>query len=146
MGESLCSHFNIEGGEICNIFSVLCFIISRKVKTPLKCKERFVQCMQKVLRLIECIKSGLQSFPVLLTFQPNNSLLWGCLCTGRCLAADTHQKPTAGDSQYTENIQLNKVIGESENCVFYIMDKTNQAFWPAQYIVRIPPGPLLTCL
>ena len=29
--------------------------------------------------LIEHVKSGLQSFLVLLTFWPNNPLLWGCL-------------------------------------------------------------------
>ena len=35
--------------------------------------------MEKVLRLIEHVKSGLQSLFVLLTFWPNNPLLWGCL-------------------------------------------------------------------
>ena len=38
-----------------------------------------------------------------------------------------------GDSQYTQNIQINKVIGENEKCVFYFMDKTKQTFWPTQY-------------
>ena len=41
--------------------------------------KRFVQHMEKVLWLIKCVKSGLQSFLVFLTFWPNNSLLWGCL-------------------------------------------------------------------
>ena len=41
---------------------MLCFIISRKVKTRLKRKKWFVQCMEKVLWLIERVKSGLQSF------------------------------------------------------------------------------------
>ena len=31
-----------------NIFSILHFIISRKVKMQLKHKKRFVQCMEKV--------------------------------------------------------------------------------------------------
>ena len=35
--------------EKSNIFSILCFIVSRKVKTQLKCTKRFVQCMEKVL-------------------------------------------------------------------------------------------------
>ena len=30
-------------------FGTLCFLISRKVKTQLKCKTRFVQCTEKVL-------------------------------------------------------------------------------------------------
>ena len=42
-------------------FGVLCFI-SRKVKTQLKHKKRFVQCVEKVLGLGEYVKSGLQSF------------------------------------------------------------------------------------
>ena len=29
-----------------NIFDILCFIISREVKMQLKCKKRFVQCME----------------------------------------------------------------------------------------------------
>ena len=58
---------------------MLCFIISRKVKMQLKRKKRLVQCMEKVLWLIKCVKSGLRSFLVLLTFWPNNSLLWGYL-------------------------------------------------------------------
>ena len=36
IGEFLCSHFNIEGRRKYNIFGILCFIISRKVKTQLK--------------------------------------------------------------------------------------------------------------
>ena len=30
-------------------FGILCFVISRKVKTQLKHKNRFVQCMEKLL-------------------------------------------------------------------------------------------------
>ena len=30
-------------------FCILCFIISRKVNTQLKCRKRFVQCVEKVL-------------------------------------------------------------------------------------------------
>ena len=44
------------------IFSILFFIISRVIKTQWKCKKRFVQYMEKVLWLIKCIKSSLQSF------------------------------------------------------------------------------------
>ena len=29
----------------------------------------------------------------------------------------------AGDSRHTQNIQINKVIGENEKCVFYFMEK-----------------------
>ena len=44
------------------------------------------------------------------------------LCTGRCLAvpfASTHEKPTGGDSRHTQNIHIDKVIGENEKCVLF---------------------------
>ena len=34
------------------------------------------------------------------------------------------------DSWHTQNIQINKVIGENE---FYLTEKTKQTFWPTQY-------------
>ena len=35
--------------------------------------------------------------------------------------------------QHTQNIQINKVIGENEKRVFYFMGKNNiWTFWPAQ--------------
>ena len=37
-----------------------------------------VQCMEKVLWLIEHVKGGLRNFLVLSTLWPNNSLPWGC--------------------------------------------------------------------
>ena len=37
-----------------------------------------------------------------------------------------------GDSQPTQNIQINKVIGENEKCVFYFTEKTKWTFWPKQ--------------
>ena len=42
--------------KICNIFGILCFIISRKVEMQQKHAKRFVQCVEKVLWLIECQK------------------------------------------------------------------------------------------
>ena len=39
-----------------------------------------------------------------------------------------------GDSQYVKNIQINKVIGKNEKCVFYFMEKTKWTFWPTQYM------------
>ena len=40
-----------------------------------------------------------------------------------------------GDSQHTKNIQVNKIIGVSEKCVFYFTEKSKQTFWPTQYHV-----------
>ena len=33
-----------------------------------------------------------------------------------------------GDSCHTKNIQISKVIGENEKCVFYFMEKSKQTF------------------
>ena len=33
-----------------------------------------------------------------------------------------------GGSQHTQNIQINKVIGEIEKCVFYFTEKLNGLF------------------
>ena len=46
--------------------------------------------------------------------------------------ASTHGKPIAGDSQHTQNIQINSYVGENEKCIFYFMEKTKQTFWPTQ--------------
>ena len=32
------------------------------------------------------------------------------------------------DNQHTQNIQMNKVIGENEKCVLYFMEKLNRLF------------------
>ena len=37
------------------------------------------------------------------------------------------------DSQHTQNIQINKVIGENVKCVFYFTEKTKWTLWPIQY-------------
>ena len=34
------------------------------------------------------------------------------------------KKICEGDSQHTQNIQINKVTGENEKCVFYFMEQT----------------------
>ena len=76
-------------------------------------------------------QSGLQHFLVLLTFWPNNPLLWGCPVHSRFLAAplaSTHQKLIVGESYNTQNIQINKVISENKKCVFCFAEKTKWAF------------------
>ena len=61
-------------------FRGIMFYYFKKDKNETKMqKKRFVQCLEKMLRLTKSVKSGLQSFLVLLTFWPNNSLLWVCL-------------------------------------------------------------------
>ena len=83
--------------KILNIFGVLCFLISRKVKMQPKHK-RFVQCTEKMLWLTECVKSGLRSFLVLLTFRLNNSLLWGCLMHWKVFSSTPGLHPREANS------------------------------------------------
>ena len=45
-----------------------------------------------------------------------------------------------GDSQHTQNIEINQVIGENEKCVFSLMGKTKQTFWPTQYFISFYEG------
>ena len=35
-----------------------------------------------------------------------------------------------GESQHTQNVQINKVTDENEKCVFHFMEKTEGTFWP----------------
>ena len=68
---------------------------------------------------------------VLLTFWPNNPLLWGCFVHWKMVSsslASAHKKPIAGDSWHTQNIQVNKVIGENEKCVFYFTERCYKLF------------------
>ena len=41
-----------------------------------------------------------------------------------------------GDSQHTQNIQINKVTGENEKCVFYFTEKIKWTFWPTWYMLN----------
>ena len=61
------------------------FFPERETQMQPKHRKRFVRCMEKVLWLMEHVKTGLWSFLVLLTFWPNNFLL--SLRTVRGLAA-----------------------------------------------------------
>ena len=53
-GEFLCSHFNSEDER------KLHFLAYYALFYQVKCKKRFVQCMEKMLWLIEHFRSGLQ--------------------------------------------------------------------------------------
>ena len=65
---------------------------------------------------------------------------------GRPVEVDSHEIETlienksvlshAGDSQHTQNIQINEVTVDYEKCVFYFTEKTERTFWPTQYKVR----------
>ena len=48
------------------------------------------------------------------------------------LEASNDKGHHAGDSRHTQNIQINKVIGENEKCLLFF-GKTKHTFWPNQY-------------
>ena len=62
IGEFLCSHLNIKDGRKKQYFRHIMLYYFKKGKNATKMQKRFVQCMEKVLWLIEQVKSGLWSF------------------------------------------------------------------------------------
>ena len=44
---------------------------------------------------------------------------------------ENDQHSTMWESLHTQNIQINKVIGENEKCVLHVMEKMKRAFWTA---------------
>ena len=98
----------------------------KNIKTQLKCKKQIVQCMEKVLWLImECVKSGLRSFVLEISCW---MMLHGRANQLKLIVIKLrHWKQStlyhAGDSWHTQNVQINKVIGENEKRVFYFMEK-----------------------
>ena len=100
----------------------------KKGKNAIETPKRLVNCTEKVLWLIECVKSGLWSFLVLLTYGQIILCRGTVLCIGRCLAAllaFTHKKPIVGDSQHTQNIEINQVTGQNEKCLLFYGKKHN---------------------
>ena len=108
----------------------------KKGKKAIEMQKRFVQCIENMLWLVKCVKSGLWSFSVLLTFWPNNSLLWGCLMHWKMFSSSPGlcplEKPIAGDSRHTQCIQINKVIGKNFLKCLLFYGKTERTSWPTQ--------------
>ena len=42
-----------------------------------------------------------------------------------------------GESQHTQNIQINKVIGKNEKKKSYFMEKIKRPFWPTEYFLQL---------
>ena len=55
---------------------------------------------------------------------------WGCLVHWKLFssAPGLHTRSQVADSWYTQNIQINKVIGENEKRVFYFIEKNIMDF------------------
>ena len=78
--------------------------------------------MEDMLGLTEGVKSGLRSFLVLSTFQPNHSLLRAVLSTRRCLAAplaSTHYKPMGEIADILKMSVSIKLLVKIQMCLSY---------------------------
>ena len=76
--------------------------------------------------VIKCVKSGLQSFVLEIS---RETMLYNQVGQLQLIAikSSLREQSTlyyAGESRHTQNIQINKVIGENEKCVFYLTEKT----------------------
>ena len=88
----------MEDGRKCNIFSVLCFIISREVKIQLKHTKKTCAVYGEGAVTDQMFQSGLQSLLILLTFWTNNSLLWGHLMHWKIFSSAPGLYPLEGNS------------------------------------------------
>ena len=145
LGEFLCSHFNIEDRKkICNIFGVLYDIIiiwciicyfTKKHKNITEMQKDLCSLWRRCCDWSNMSKAVCKVFWYYWHFGQLILCCGAVLCIGRCLAAplaSTHYKPIAGDSWHTQNIQINKVIGENEKCVFYFLEKSKWTSWQTQ--------------
>ena len=90
----------------------------------LKCKKRFVPCMEKVPWLIGCVKSGSRSFLVLLMFWPNNSLLWVCLIHWKMFSSTPGLCPLEADMlKISKSIML---LVKMKNVSFILQKKLSE--------------------
>ena len=94
-------------------------------------KKNWDNCNRTTIKYL--IKKS--SFLIVLSFGQIILFCGDVLGIGRCLVATlacTQWNPIARDSQHTENIQINKVIGENEKRIIYFMEKIKRIFWPTQ--------------
>ena len=113
-------------------FSILLFIISKKVRT----QKKICAVCEKVLWLIKCVKSHLK-------FCSGGFLLDNVPRSGRPVEVDTDQITTLNENNqcYTTWEMANilkipksiKLLVKMKKIVFY--EKTIWTFWPAQYSV-----------
>ena len=57
---------------------------------------------------------------------------------------ESDQRYHVGESRHTQNIQINKVIGENEKCVFYFIENSKWIFLPTQYFSASMNLPILS--
>ena len=95
--------------------------------------------MEKVLWLIECVRSGLWSLVLEISCWTDFSMFHSQVDQLKWSNWNINWEQSTfhvRDCQHTQNIQINKVIGENEKYDFYFTEKTKQTFWSIQYDLK----------
>ena len=124
--------------KICKIFGILFFIISRKHIITLYYFKNAAETQKKICAVYT--KGAVTDWMSKVVCEVS-WYYWHfgqiILCyrvvlfIERCLAASlvsAHLKSIVGDSQHTQNSQINKVIGKLKKCVIYYTEKLNRLF------------------
>ena len=120
--------------KIHNIFGILYFIVSRKVKTQLKCKRKICAVYgEGAVTDRTCQKLRSSVLEISCWTMVHNQVDQLKLIVIKSRPWENSTLYHMGDSQHTQNIQISKVIGEKEKCVFYFTVKTWRLFCPAHY-------------
>ena len=86
IGEFLCSIFVLKMEVKSNVLSILCFIISRKIKTQLKCKKKKICAVHREGAMTD---QSYQKWSV--KFQAGAFSMDGAPQSGRSVEADVNQ-------------------------------------------------------
>ena len=140
IGEFLCSHFNIEDGRKYTTFSAYdAYYFKKGTKCNQNAKKDLCSVWRRCPDLLNVSKVVCEVSWYYLHFGHIILCCGAALCIGRCSAAplaSTHEKPIVGESRHTQNIQINKVTGKNEKCVFYVK-KIKQTFGQPNVIENI---------
>ena len=126
-------------------FGILCFIISRKVKAFWNTEMQNWNAKKICAACGEGAVMDQKCQVWFAKFRAGDFSLDDAPQLGRLVQVDSDQTDInreqstfchAGDSWYTQNTEINKVIGKNGRCVFYVTEKTKQTFWPTQYITQ----------
>ena len=152
IGEFLHSRFNIKDGKNKQHFQHIMLYYFKKGENATETQKNICAVYGKGAATDQTCQSGLQSFMLEMSrWMMLHSWVGQLKLTA---IKSRHQELSIlyhmGDSQHTQNIQINKVIGENEKCVFYSTEKLNgllatpivssgPALQPALWSTLIPP-------
>ena len=105
-------------------------IISKKVKMQLKCKKRFVRCMEKVLWLTKRVESGLWSSILEMSVW---TMLHGQVDQLKLIAIKSRHREQStlyhgGENRHTQNIQISSYWWKGKMRLLLYGKKLNRLF------------------